>query len=122
MGTILTVVGALIAPYWGVALGDYFLVRRQRVDLVGLYRGEGGPYWFKRGFNPVAFAVWAGGIAMWVFLGGWTSSVSWLHFGSGEKVFTYLTATAPTIIICAVAYWALGTMGITTIPPCDSGE
>ena len=113
--TILTVVGALIAPYWGVALGDYFLVRRQRVDLVGLYQGEGGPYWFKRGFNPVAFAVWVGGIVMWVFLGGWTSSVSWLHFGSGEKVFTYLTATAPTIIICAVAYWALGMMGISTI-------
>lgn len=32
---ILTGAGALLAPYWGVALGDYFLLRRQRVDLVG---------------------------------------------------------------------------------------
>jgi len=113
--TILTVVGALIAPYWGVALGDYFLLRRQRVDLVGLYQGEGGPYWFKRGFNPVAFGVWAAGAALWLFLGGWTSYVSWLHFNSGEKVFTYLTATAPVIIFCALAYWGLGMLGFSTV-------
>jgi NCS1 family nucleobase:cation symporter-1 len=113
--TILTVVGAVISPYWGVALGDYFLLRRQHVDLIGLYQGEGGPYWFKRGFNPVALSVWIAGMAMWLFLGGWTSYVSWLHFGPGEKVFTYLTATAPVIIFCALAYWALGMLGFSTI-------
>lgn len=105
--TILTVVGALIAPYWGVALGDYFLVRRQRLDLVGLYQREGGPYWFRRGFNPEAFVVWGLGIVLWLFLGGWTSSVSWLQFASGEHVFAYLTATTPVIILCALGYWAL---------------
>ncbi len=113
--TILTVVGAVISPYWGVALGDYFLLRRQRVDLIGLYQGEGGPYWFKRGFNPVALGVWIAGMALWLFLGGWTSYVSWLHFGPGEKVFTYLTATAPVIIFCALAYWAFGMLGFSTI-------
>jgi NCS1 family nucleobase:cation symporter-1 len=113
--TILTVVGAVISPYWGVALGDYFLLRRQHVDLIGLYQGEGGPYWFKRGFNPVALGVWIAGMAMWLFLGGWTSYVSWLHFGPGEKVFTYLTATAPVIIFCARAYWGLGMLGFSTI-------
>jgi len=113
--TILTVVGAFIAPYWGVALGDYFLLRRQRVDLVGLYQGEGGPYWFKKGFNPVAFAVWGLGVVLWLFLGGWTSYVNWLHIASGEKVFAYLTATGPVIVICALVYWLLGMLGVSTI-------
>lgn len=103
--TILTIVGAFIAPYWGVALGDYFLVRRQRLDLVGLYQREDSPYRFQGGFNVKALLVWAGGIGVWIFLDGWTSTVSWVQIGSGEKVFAYLTATAPTIIICAVAYW-----------------
>lgn len=104
---ILTGVGALIAPYWGVALGDYFLVRRQRIDLVGLYRGEGGPYWYRGGFNLVAVAVWILGAALWVFLGGWQSSLSWLHIGAGEPFFNKLTATAPVIVITALAYWGV---------------
>ncbi|MGH9300093.1 MAG: cytosine permease, partial [Acidimicrobiales bacterium] len=104
---ILTVVGALIAPYWGVALGDYFLVRRQRLDLVGLYQREDSPYWFRGGFNLKALGVWVVGVGLWIFLGGWTSTVSWLHIGSGQSVFSYLTATAPVIIICAAAYWLL---------------
>ena len=29
---ILTVVGALEAPYWGIALGDYFLLRREQLS------------------------------------------------------------------------------------------
>jgi NCS1 family nucleobase:cation symporter-1 len=103
---ILTGVGALIAPYWGVALGDYFLVRRQRLDLAGLYKAEGGPYWFVRGFNPVALGVWLLGVALWVFLGGWQSALTWLHIGAGEPFFNKLTATAPVIIVCAVGYWA----------------
>ena len=103
--TILTVVGAFIAPYWGVALGDYFLVRHQRLDLVGLYQRDDSPYWFRGGFNVKALAIWVCGVGLWIFLGGWTSTVSWVQIGSGEKVFAYLTATAPTIIVCAVAYW-----------------
>lgn len=102
--TILTVAGALIAPYWGVALGDYFLVRRQRLDLVGLYQREGGPYWFVRGFNPVALGVWIGGAVLWVFLGGWLSLVTWLHIDAGERYFNYVTATAPVILVCAATY------------------
>jgi nucleobase:cation symporter-1, NCS1 family len=104
---ILTGVGALIAPYWGVALGDYFLVRRQRIDLVGLYQREGGPYWFRGGFNLVALGVWLAGVALWIFLGGWQSTLTWLHINAGEPYFNKLTATAPVIIVCALAYWAI---------------
>ncbi|MGA9860336.1 MAG: cytosine permease [Solirubrobacteraceae bacterium] len=104
---ILTGVGALIAPYWGVALGDYFLLRRQRIDLAGLYRRDGGPYWYRGGFNLVALGVWAVGVLLWVFLGGWQSTLSWLHISAGEPFFNKLTATAPVIVVCAVAYWLI---------------
>jgi len=104
---ILTGVGALIAPYWGVALGDYFLLRGQRLDLTGLYRREGGPYWYRGGFNLVALGVWLAGVALWVFLGGWISTLTWLHIDAGEAFFNKVTATAPVIILCALGYWGI---------------
>lgn len=104
---ILTGVGALIAPYWGVALGDYFLLRGQRLDLAGLYRRDGGPYWYRGGFNLAALGVWLAGVALWIFLGGWISALSWLHIGAGEAFFNKVTATAPVILVCAVVYWAV---------------
>lgn len=120
---ILTGVGALIAPYWGVALGDYFLLRRQRLDLAGLFGAEGGPYWYRGGFNFVALGVWLAGVALWVFLGGWQSAISWIHIGAGEPFFNKVTATAPVIIVCAVGYWAIMRMLARTAPaPATAGS
>jgi NCS1 family nucleobase:cation symporter-1 len=44
---------ALLGPIGGILIADYFLLRRTRYDLRGLYRKD-GPYWYRGGFNPVA--------------------------------------------------------------------
>ncbi|NVB42073.1 NCS1 family nucleobase:cation symporter-1 [Pseudenhygromyxa sp. WMMC2535] len=44
---------ALLGPIGGILITDYFLVRRTRLDLEGLYRLD-GPYRYKGGFNPAA--------------------------------------------------------------------
>lgn len=46
----------------GVLIADYFLIRRCRLDLPGLYR-RSGPYWYLGGFNPAAMLALAAGIA-----------------------------------------------------------
>jgi NCS1 family nucleobase:cation symporter-1 len=46
----------------GVLIADYFLIRRTRLDLVGLYR-QNGPYWYTGGFNPIALFSLLAGIA-----------------------------------------------------------
>ena len=43
-------------------IADYFVVRRTRLDLAGLYRKD-GPYWYASGFNPIALAALVAGIA-----------------------------------------------------------
>jgi NCS1 family nucleobase:cation symporter-1 len=48
--------GALLGPIDGIAIADYWMVRKQRIDLIELYRPE-GRYSYKRGIN--AKAVWA---------------------------------------------------------------
>lgn len=44
---------ALLGPIGGILIADYFLLRRTKLDLEGLYQRH-GPYSYVRGFNPVA--------------------------------------------------------------------
>jgi nucleobase:cation symporter-1, NCS1 family len=44
--------GSLLASFLAVMIVDYWVLRRSRLTLEELYRyGEGGEYWFFRGFN-----------------------------------------------------------------------
>jgi NCS1 family nucleobase:cation symporter-1 len=61
---------ALLGAIGGILIADYYALRRTRLDLAGLYRGS-GPYWYVRGFNPLAMIALVLGIAPCVpgFLG-----------------------------------------------------
>jgi NCS1 family nucleobase:cation symporter-1 len=52
---------ALLGAIGGVLIADYFIIRKQTLDVPGLYQ-ENGPYWFKSGFNPIAFVALIAGI------------------------------------------------------------
>src|SRR5205814_145365 len=60
--TWLIAYSSLLGAVGGVLIADYFLVRRARLDLPGLYRKE-GPYWYLAGFNVRALLALAAGIA-----------------------------------------------------------
>lgn len=53
--------GALLAPLYGIIIADYYLVRKQKLNLSDLYStNPDGAYWFVRGWNTraiVAFSV-----------------------------------------------------------------
>jgi nucleobase:cation symporter-1, NCS1 family len=112
---------ALLGAVGGVLIADYYLVRRTRLDLAGLY-ARGGPYWYAGGFNPVGLVALAAGILPCVpgFLAAvdlvavpafWTQlyHYAWfLSFGVSAAVYTLLT-------------WAVGGYARTGggLPPCD---
>jgi NCS1 family nucleobase:cation symporter-1 len=60
--TWLIAYSSLLGAVGGILIADYFLLRRTRLDLAGLYRKE-GPYWYNAGFNPRALIALAAGIA-----------------------------------------------------------
>jgi NCS1 family nucleobase:cation symporter-1 len=47
---------ALLGPIGGILICDYFMLRRTRLDLMGLYDGQ-GPYRYSAGFNPRALVA-----------------------------------------------------------------
>ncbi len=53
---------ALLGAVAGVLIVDYYVVRRTRLDLAGLYRRE-GPYWYRGGFHVAALVAMLAGIA-----------------------------------------------------------
>jgi NCS1 family nucleobase:cation symporter-1 len=52
----------LLGACGGVLIADYWVWRRGRLDLAGLYR-RNGPYWYSGGFNPIALIALAAGMA-----------------------------------------------------------
>lgn len=47
--------GSLLGPLFGIVMADYWLIRKQRVDVVALYtKNANGPYHYRNGFNPRA--------------------------------------------------------------------
>jgi nucleobase:cation symporter-1, NCS1 family len=54
--------GALLGPIAGIMIADYFLLRRGELVVNDLYR-RGGAYEYSRGFNRIAVAAFALGVA-----------------------------------------------------------
>lgn len=53
---------SLLGAVGGVLIADYYLVRRTKLDLPGLY-SRGGPYWYTGGFNGLGLIALLAGIA-----------------------------------------------------------
>lgn len=106
---ILTTTGAFLAPYWGIALADYFLISRQEIVVADLYRKRGGRYAYHRGWNITAIVVWILGVLLWEYLAGWSTSFRiFQDMGKGESIYNLLTASVPVMLICGAAYYFVG--------------
>ena len=103
--TWLVAYSSLLGSVGGILIADYFLIRRTKLDLPGLYKSD-GPYWYTGGFNPVAIIALILGIVPCVpgFLGTikvmtvapiWMTlyNYAWfLSFGISMLVYTGLMA------------------------------
>ncbi|MGI6766790.1 MAG: NCS1 family nucleobase:cation symporter-1 [Lentihominibacter sp.] len=50
--------GTILAPLAGIFIADYWIVKKQRVDVADLFRGIEGRYWYSGGFNWAAVISW----------------------------------------------------------------
>ena len=70
----LETLGAFIGPLFGVLIADYYLIRKQRVDVDAMFTMRpDGRYWYRNGYNPVAIAATAAGAIIAMIPVLWTS-------------------------------------------------
>jgi NCS1 family nucleobase:cation symporter-1 len=95
----------LLGAIGGILIADYFVLRRTRLDVAGLYQKD-GPYWYSGGFNARAIIGFFLGIALCIpgFLGKvglidvasyWLKMYNYAWFISfGVSFVSYLILTA----------------------------
>jgi NCS1 family nucleobase:cation symporter-1 len=94
-------IGAGYAPIIGIVVADYFLLRRQRVDMRAVFDlRDGSPYAFWRGWNIAAYLAFGGGLAVYFSL--LNPSTLWY-----SAPFPYLSATLPALLSAGAIYLLL---------------
>ena len=90
--------GAFLAAICGTVIADYFLLRRQRIELRGLYgHGAASPYHFTGGFNVAALLSMGLGALTYVLLYNPQTLET-------RSAFNLLTASVPAVVVAAVAH------------------
>jgi NCS1 family nucleobase:cation symporter-1 len=74
--TWLIAYSSLLGAIGGILIVDYFILRRTRLDLAGLYRRQ-GPYWYENGFNTRAIIAFCLGVAPCI--PGFLGAVKWIN-------------------------------------------
>ena len=92
--------GALLGPFDGIAIADYWLVRKRRLDLAQLY-APGGIYSYAKGFN--VRAVFALLIGWGVALLGFSTGAPHLPPGCAA-----VSVSCPTIVPSLYFLWSGG--------------
>lgn len=89
---------ALNSALTGIGIADFFLLRKQRLNLRALFAGPHDPaYRFWQGFNPAGLVALAVGFIVYV----WVFNPQTL---SHAPVFVYLTASIPSCVAAGVVH------------------
>ncbi|MFD0662122.1 purine-cytosine permease family protein [Thermocatellispora tengchongensis] len=93
--------GAFLAAICGTVIADYFVLRRQRLDLRGLYaHGAASPYHFTGGFNLAGLLSTGLGAVAYVALYNPQTLAT-------QPAFEVLTASVPAVVVAALAHLLL---------------
>lgn len=58
MFTWMNAYGTMLAPIAAIFIADYFIIKKKRIEMVSLFKGEDGRYWYSNGFNWAAIIAW----------------------------------------------------------------
>ncbi|MGE3599229.1 MAG: cytosine permease [Dehalococcoidia bacterium] len=99
VGTWLGYNGVMFVGLAGVMVTDYFLMRRQRIELAHLFARPGqGSYWFVGGVNwPAMLAIVVAGTLYLSLFNPVTLTA--------DPSFRFCGAGIPAVIVAAVCYW-----------------
>jgi NCS1 family nucleobase:cation symporter-1 len=95
-----TLTGAFLAAVSGTVVADYYILRKQRINLRALYAGKDGAYHYHGGFNLAAILSTAAGAATYL----WLYNPLTLET---QPIFSWVTASIPGVVVAIVAHLVL---------------
>lgn len=101
VGFFLVFVGVIFAPLCAIQIVDYFILRKQRIDVESLVTSEQtGSYRFWGGVNPIGVLALVVGFVVYIWLlNPLTLEVAPIH--------KFVSAGVPAAVIAGLVYWLL---------------
>ncbi len=97
-GTFLAFIGVTFAPLVAIQIVDYYLLRKQRLNIRAMYDSSStSEYAYWGGFNPAALAAMVAGFFTYIYL------LDPLTYASNWP-YEYMTAALPTALVGGVVY------------------
>ena len=56
--------GTILAPLAAIFIADYYIIRKRKLDVMGLFQGKESRYWYQGGFNLRAIVAWVVAFAL----------------------------------------------------------
>ncbi|WP_027398202.1 NCS1 family nucleobase:cation symporter-1 [Anaerovorax odorimutans] len=56
--------GGILAPIAAIFIADYYIVKKRNIDVMALYHGQNGRYWYQGGWNIKAIIAWICGFIL----------------------------------------------------------
>ncbi|MDD3874801.1 MAG: cytosine permease, partial [Methanosarcina sp.] len=53
-----------LAPIAAIFIADYYVVKKRNIDVMALFQGSEGRYWYSGGFNWKAVIAWVAGFIL----------------------------------------------------------
>jgi NCS1 family nucleobase:cation symporter-1 len=56
--------GGILAPVAAIFIADYYVVKKRNIDVMALFQGKEGRYWYNSGWNIKALIAWVAGFIL----------------------------------------------------------
>ncbi|MDF3000287.1 MAG: pucI [Bacillota bacterium] len=56
--------GGILAPVAAIFIADYYIVKKRNIDVMALFQGKEGRYWYQNGWNIKALIAWVLGFIL----------------------------------------------------------
>ena len=100
-GAFITLAGILLGPICGMQIVDYYLVRRQELDVRSLYSLDGtGKYWYFGGYNPAGIVGLLAGMGTYLLLMNPFTYEPGIDIG-------IISAAIPGVIVAGIVYYVI---------------
>ncbi len=89
--------GGILAPVAAIFIADYYIIKKRNIDVMALFQGSEGRYWYSGGWNIKAVIAWIAGFILPTLGSLGVSALSWVSangyfigFGIGFIVYVLL--------------------------------
>jgi len=89
--------GGILAPVAAIFIADYYIVKKRNIDVMALFQGKDGRYWYQSGWNVKAIIAWVLGFILPTLGNFGVPSLKWI--AANGYVFGFVVAFVIYILL-----------------------